>query len=165
MGRKRGKSSRRGLVLTAAILAAITVASFAVWLMPQNSGFMLVTTDYGALLDSTFSIHQTLIASFEEQAEMVAGGQISAEEYVSSIQVLSDQTTEQMTLLATSDPPAEWFESYRLYIESLRSFNSALRESIVLVGDMANGDVIDPRIGDLLGDSINYTALSESARP
>ena len=44
-------ASRKGVVLTVIILAAITAASFSLWLIPQNYEATFVVTDYESYLD------------------------------------------------------------------------------------------------------------------
>ena len=164
MAKGRGKFSKRGLVLTVIILAVITAASFIVYVVPQNTGIIFVTTDYAAQLDSASNIHNTLQISFQEQYEMVLSGQITVDEYVQAAQVLSDQTVGQISILATTGPPAEWSESYSAYIESLRAFNSMLRESVILMDDMQNIDTLN-RIAQLNTTTHDYIGMSASARP
>ncbi len=164
MAKGRGKFSKRGLVLTVIILAVITAASFIVYVVPQNSGIIFVTTDYAAQLDSVSNIHNTLQISFQEQYEMVLSGQITVDEYVQAAQVLSDQTVGQISILATTSPPAEWSESYSAYTESLRAFNSLLRESVILMDDMQSMETLN-RIAQLNTTTHDYIAMSASARP
>ncbi|MXX20301.1 MAG: hypothetical protein F4Y82_03360 [Cenarchaeum sp. SB0665_bin_23] len=164
MAKGRGKFSKRGIILTVVILAVITAASFVVYVVPQNSGVVFVTTDYAAQLDSTANIHSTLQASFQEQYDMMLEGHITTDEYVQAAQVLSDQTVEQISMLATSSPPSEWSESYSAYTESLRAFNSILRESIILVDDMQNAETLN-RIERLNSTIHDYIEISMFARP
>lgn len=173
MAKGRGKSnrkdtpkkfSRKGLVLTVAILGIITAASFVVWLVPQNSQVTFVTSDHMAQLDAVANIHETLRVSFQEQYDMALNGQITADEYVDAAQVLSDQTVQQISLLATANPPPEWSDSYAMYMESLRAFNSMLRESIILMDDTQNTDTLD-NITKLNDTVTEYIVSSESARP
>lgn len=164
MAKGRGKFSKRGIVLTVVILAVITAASFIVYIVPQNSGVVFVTTDYEAHLDSTANIHSTLQASFQEQYDMVLNGHITMDEYVMAAQVLSDQTVEQISILVTSNPPPEWSDSYSAYTESLRAFNSMLRESVILTDDIQNTETIN-RIEQLNDTTHDYIEMSISVRP
>lgn len=163
-------SSKRGKVLTIAILAAITVASFAVWLVPQNLSMTIVTDDYEGLLDSTTSIHDTLQNSLMAQYQNMLDGSVMPAEYTEAAQITSTQVTEQIRILVTASPPQEWAASYEQYIESLRAFNSMIRETVVLAGMVESGD--EPgrqetaeRIEELAGLARDHAARSAEARP
>ena len=45
-------ASKKGIIVTAIILAAITGASFLLWLVPQENETTFVVSDYGEYLDS-----------------------------------------------------------------------------------------------------------------
>lgn len=161
-------SSKRGKVLTIAILAAITVASFVVWLVPQDLGMTIVTDDYGGLLDSSISIHGTLQDSLMAQYQNMLAGSVMPVEYAEVAQITSTQVTEQIRILVTASPPQEWAASYEQYIESLRAFNSMIRETAVVSEAISSGeDVshIESRIAELRGLSAEHAELSDAARP
>ncbi|MBI1657700.1 MAG: hypothetical protein IS632_02855 [Thaumarchaeota archaeon] len=161
-------SSKRGKVLTIAILAAITVASFVVWLVPQDLGMTIITDDYGGLLDSAISIHGTLQDSLTAQYQNMLAGSVMPAEYAEVAQITSAQVTEQIRILVTASPPQEWAASYEQYIESLRAFNSMIRETAVVAEAISSGgDVshMEPRIAELRGLSAEHAELSDAARP
>lgn len=162
MARKRGK------IATVVILAAITLASFAVWLIPQNTGTVLVTTDYGNLLDATVAIHDTLRESLDEQYGMMLQGTVPPDEYTEAAGIVSDQVTNQIRTLASAEPPSEWTESYSQYIESLRAFNSMIRETAIVAEAVSSGGDIsrmESRIAELSGLSAEHAELSNASRP
>ena len=161
-------SSKRGKVLTVAILAAITVASFVVWLVPQDPGMTIVTDDYGGLLDSAISIHGTLQDSLMAQYQNMLAGSVMPAEYAEAAQITSTQVTEQIRILVTASPPQEWAASYEQYIESLRAFNSMIRETAVVSEAIASGEDVshmESRIAELGGLSAEHAELSDAARP
>lgn len=161
-------ASRRGKIITVCILAAITLASFAVWLIPQNTPTTLVTTDHQSLLDATVAIHATLRESLDAQYGMMIQKEISPDEYVAAAEVLSDQVIEQIRALASTQPPPEWTESYSQYIESLRAFNTAIRETVVAAEAISLGNDIgdiESYIAELKTRSDEYAALADAARP
>lgn len=161
-------ASRRGFVITGVILAAITVASFTVWFIPQESGTVLVITDHEDQLDATVAIHGTLQKSLDEIYGMLQEGAISPAEYSESAERVSDQVRDQIITLASAEPPDEWSGSYSSYIESLRAFNSMIRETVVMADAIAAGDdtrTIEMRITELREISVAYAADSDSARP
>lgn len=161
-------SSKRGKVLTIAILAAITVASFVVWLVPQNPSMTIVTDDYGGLLDSAISIHGTLQDSLIAQYQNMLAGSVMPAEYAEAAQITSTQVTEQIRILVTASPPQEWAASYEQYIESLRAFNSMIRETAVVSEAIASGEDVshmESRIAELGGLSAEHAEFSDAARP
>ena len=163
-------SSKRGKVLTITILAAITVASFLVWLVPQDLSMTIVTDDYGSLLDSTISIHDTLQDSLMVQYQDMLGGGVTPAEYTEAAQITSTQVTEQIRILVTASPPQEWAASYEQYIDSLRAFNSMIRETVVLAGMVESGDEpgrqeTTKRIEELDGLARDHAVRSAEARP
>ena len=159
---------KRGKIATVGILAAITLASFAVWLIPQNTGTVLVTTDHGDLLDATVAIHDTLRESLDEQYGLMLQGTVSSGEYAEAAGIVSDQVTGQIRTLASAEPPSEWVESYSQYIESLRAFNSMIRETAVVAEAISSGEDIsrmESRIAELRALSAEHAGLSDTARP
>ena len=161
-------ASKRGKIATVGVLAAITLASFAVWLIPQNSQTILVTADHHSLLDSTAAIHAALSQSLDEQFAMLLDESVQPAEYAEAANIISSQVTDQIRTLASAGPPAEWAESYSHYIESLRAFNSMIRETVVLA-EAASSDRdttdIESRIAELQALAAEHAALSDAARP
>lgn len=163
-------ASKRGKVLTIAILAAITLASFTIWLVPQDLSMTIVTDDYGGLLDSTKSIHTTLHDSLMVQYQEMLDGTITASSYTEAAQITSGQVTDQIRALVSANPPQEWAASYEQYTEALRAFNSMIRETVVLAGMIESENdagkqetmsMID-ELGSLARD---HAARSDTARP
>ena len=161
-------AGRRGKIATVGVLAAITLASFAVWLIPQNSQTILVTADHRSLLDSTAAIHAVLGQSLDEQFAMLLDESMQPAEYAEAANIISTQVTDQIRTLASAEPPAEWAESYSHYIESLRAFNSMIRETVVLAeaasSDRDTADM-ESRIAELQSLATEHAALSDAARP
>lgn len=163
-------ASKRGKILTIAILAAITLASFAIWLVPQDLRMAIVTDDYGGLLDSTKSIHGTLHDSLMVQYQEMINGVITASAYTEAAQITSDQATEQIRVLVSANPPQEWAASYEQYIETLRAFNSMIRETVVLAGMIESGNDAGrqdtmSKIAELDSLAQDHAARSDAARP
>ncbi len=163
-------ASNRGKVLTIAILAAITLASFAIWLVPQDLSMTIVTDDYGGLLDSTKSIHGTLYDSLMAQYQEMLDGAITASAYTEAAQITSDQVTEQIRVLVSANPPQAWAASYEQYIDTLRAFNSMIRETVVLAGMIESGNDAEKqstmsKIDELDGLARDHAARSDAARP
>ena len=53
-------ASKKGIVITIIILAAITGASFLLWIVPQNNETTFVISDYEDYLNGVKNIHEVL---------------------------------------------------------------------------------------------------------
>ena len=51
-------ASKKGVIVTVIILAAITGASFLFWIIPENNETTFVISDYGNYLDEVKNIHE-----------------------------------------------------------------------------------------------------------
>lgn len=124
-------TSRKGIAVTGVVLAAITAASFFVWYIPQSGPAVFDVGDYGEYLDGVKAIHLTLDDTVTEGFGMVADGTLSPGEYVTMAETTTSQNNAQISAMLSSKPSDEWVASYGAYIESLRAFNSYVRETIV----------------------------------
>ena len=125
-------ASKKGIVLTIAIFAGITAASFLIWIIPTNTQFTLVTSDYEENLDSVIAIRTVISSEIETEFQNLLEEKISPEEYIEFAEISSSQINSQTIQLIESDPPEEWIESYFKYIESLKKLNSQITETIVV---------------------------------
>ena len=55
-------ASKKGIAVTAIILAAITGASFLLWIIPQENESTFIVTDYQGYLNGVENIHEVLQA-------------------------------------------------------------------------------------------------------
>jgi len=58
-------ASKKGIAITAIILAAITGASFLLWVIPQENDTTFIVTDYQSYLDGAKNIHEVLQESID----------------------------------------------------------------------------------------------------
>ena len=174
-------ASKRGIVITAVILAGITGASFLAWLPGGIGGggasnqATFVISDHREYLDSVRNIHEVLVESTAIEFAMLLDGEITAAEYARSSEATSTQTAMQISEFITSKPPEEWQESYILYGEALRSFNTYVAETQAVASLIAEGglDGISDahlreslqRMEHLLSESDEYVKRSDVARP
>jgi hypothetical protein len=98
-------------------------------------------------------------------------GEISPDEYISIAEISSSQINSQIIELVESNATDEWLDSYLNDLESLRSYNSYIRETIVLA-NLINGNAgIDEKsdilikIEQLKQESKEYSKLSIASRP
>jgi len=164
-------ATKKGIIVTVIILVAITVASFFVWLVPQNSESKFVITDYRTNLDNVKEIHSTIQTGIDEDFQNLLNEKITPQEYIQIAEVSSSQITSQIMTLVESKAPSEWYESYLNYIESLQKFNLQIRETIVVATMMSEGKEsseiqgVLEKIDSLKNDSKTLALASDEARP
>lgn len=125
-------ASKKGKTITIVILAVITAVSFVFWFIPQENKASFSITDYENYLDGVKNIHQILEHGVNSEFQDLLDGNISPEQYISTVEISSSQVTEKISELVTSKPPEEWQESYIHYMDALRKFNSKIRETVAL---------------------------------
>ena len=132
-------ATRKGVVITTIILAAIAAASFAVWMGPQNRGSSIVVSDYRGELESVKERHASIVTEMESDLKQLLDKTLSPDDFISKAQTSSGQVTSLITELIESNPPVEWRESYHNYDESLKKYNEYLTEVISLASKMKDG--------------------------
>lgn len=164
-------ASKKGIVVTAIILAAITGASFLAFYIPQDVETTFVVSDYENYLDGVKNIHEVLQESIEIEYENLRTGEKSPQEYISVTEVTSSQVTTQISEFVTSKPSEEWQTSYISYMDALKSFNSYILETKVLANMIENGNTEDEmnetleKINRLKSESKEFVKISEQSRP
>jgi len=167
---ERELASKKGIIITVTILAAIFAASFLVWLIPQNVETIFIISDFGNHLDKSKEIHLTLQTGLDTEFQNMLDKKITPEEYIELAEISSSQVNSIIIQLVESKAPEEWHESYLNYIEALKKFNSEIRETIVIakmVSDnkiVENDDIFD-EIKNLRKDSQTLTSMSDDSRP
>jgi len=163
--------TRKGIVVTAIILVAISAASFVIWIVPQNRGSSFVVSDYKSELESVRE-RQTLIATeMESGLKELLDKTLPPDDFVTRAQTSSTQVTSLITELIESNPPVEWRESYLNYDESLKKYNEYLTESISLAKKMKGGiSLVDlneeiSKIDSLKKESNSLARKSNETRP
>jgi hypothetical protein len=164
-------ASKKGIVVTAIILAAITSASFLLWIVPQDVETTFVVSDYENYLDGVKNIHEVLQESIGIEYENLRTEKISPQDYISVTEVTSSQVTTQISEFVTSKPSEEWQTSYINYMEALKSFNSYIVETKVLAKMIENQSTEDEmsetleKIDMLKSKSIEFVKMSDQSRP
>ena len=132
-------ATKKGIIITVAILAAISGASFVVWVLPQNHGSSVVVSDYKSELDSVKERHLLITTAIESNLKGLSGKSISPDEFINQTQISSSQVTSLISELIESNAPTEWKQSYGAYFESLKKYNDYLSETISLANKMKSG--------------------------
>jgi len=162
-------ASKKGIAVTVIILAAITAASFSLWLVPQENETTLVVTDYEGYLDGAKNIQEVLQESIDIEYYNLLNGKISHNDYIAITEVTSSQVTTQISEFVTSKPSEEWQESYINYMNGMKKFNEYILETKVLVNELKNGttDVSQTldKIDSIKAESMEYFKKSNESRP
>ena len=164
-------ASKKGIIITAIILAAITGASFLLWIVPQENDTTFIVTDYEAYLDGVKNIHEVLQESVDMEYQNLREGKISPIDYITITDVTLSQVTTQISEFITSKPSEQWQESYISYMDGMKKFNEYILETKVLANQIENGSLdaeilqtVD-RIESIKAESIEYVKKSNELRP
>ena len=165
--------SKKGVAITVAILVAITIASFSVWMVNNstNTEMTIVVTDFQNHQEGISERHKIISNAVETSFSELINEQISADEYVRIAEVSSSQNNALLMELAYSDAPEEWQESYINRIASLKSFEAYIIETMVMANLINNDGEIEQRteilnnIEKLKEESIQYANMANSSKP
>jgi hypothetical protein len=163
--------SKKGVIITVIILAAITIASFTVWQIPDNPKMTIVVTDFESHLEGIDARHQVITNAVDNSFLKMINGDIMPDEMISIAEISSSQINSQIIELVESDAPDEWQKSYINYLESLRSSNSYIREIIALSNltiENPQNDQIEEiltKIEKLQQESDAYAKFSFDSKP
>jgi len=164
-------ASKKGIVITVIILAAITGASFLIWQIPQDNETTFVISDYGDYLNEVKNIQEVLQESIDIEYQNLRNGEISPEDYIIITEVTSSQVTAQISEFVTSKPPEEWQDSYISYMDAMKKFNSYIGETKVLANMIEKGNT-EEEIGETLqeieslkAESLEFIKISDESRP
>ena len=164
-------ASKKGIAITAIILAAITGASFLLWVIPQENDTTFIVTDYQGYLDGVKNIHEVLQESIDIEYQNLRDGKSTPKDYIAITEVTSSQVTTQISEFITSKPSEQWQESYINYMNGMKKFNEYILETKVLANQIENGSIdaemlqtVD-RIESIKAESIEYVKKSNELRP
>ena len=165
--------SKKGVAITVAILVAITIASFSVWMVNSstNTEMTIVVTDFQNHQEGISERHKIISNAIETSFSELINEQISADEYVRIAEVSSSQNNALLMELAYSDAPEEWQESYINQIASLKSFEAYIIETMVMANLINNDGEVEQRteilnnIEKLKEESIQYGKMANSSKP
>ena len=164
-------ASKKGIVVTIIILAAITGASFLFWIVPENNEATFVISDYGNYLEGVKKIHEVLQESIDIEYQNLRNGEISPGDYTTITEVTSSQVTSQISEFVTSKPPEEWLASYIGYMDAMKKFNSYIVETKVLANMIEKGssevemaETLE-KIEALKAEYVEYVKISDESKP
>ena len=164
-------ASKKGIAVTTIILAAITGASFLLWVIPQENESTFVVTDYQGYIDGVENIHEVLQESIDIEYQNLRDGKISPEDYITVTEITSSQVTTQISEFITSKPSEPWQESYINYMDAMKKFNEYILETKVLANQIQNGSSDEDisqtieKIESIKSQSMEFVKKSNELRP
>ena len=84
-------ASKKGIIITIIILAAITAASFMIWQMPTNPQMSVVVSDFNSHIIGIDERYKMISNANDEAFEQMINGEISPDEYISIAEISSSQ--------------------------------------------------------------------------
>ena len=162
--------SKKGFIITGIILVAVTAGSFSIWLMPQNPQTKFVISNAKEDLDALIEQQSTIADSTTEEFNKMISGQITADNYISIAEISSSQVNALIIKVIQSEVPKEWQTSYSSFDDFLRTYNTYLKETIVVANKLKENPQADisedtTRLGDLLKQADAILADSNNSRP
>jgi len=164
-------ASKKGVAITVIILAAITSASFLLWVIPQENDTTFIVSDYEGYLNEVKNIHEVLQESIDIEYKDLRDGKISPDDYITITEVTSSQVTTQISEFVTSKPSEQWQESYISYMNGMKKFNEYILETKVLANQIENGNLDEEilqtveKIQSIKAESLEYIKKSNELRP
>ena len=164
--------SKKGVIITVAVLVAITIGSFMVWLdNPSSTEMTIVVTDFENHDVGIFERHNIVSNAVQESFSEFMNEEISLDEYIRIAETSSSQNNALLMELAYSDAPQEWQETYINRIASLKSFEAHIIETMVFA-NLINSDGEQEKITEVMNnieklkeESIQYAEIANSSKP
>ncbi len=164
-------ASRKGVGITIAILASVVIASFVVYLIPEDTTMKIIVSDFEKYLDITKEKTSMEVTSIDESFEKLMEKKTSPDEYIRIAEVSSSQINSLIIELTNSGAAQEWYDSYANYIGALKKLNEKITETIV-VANLMSGDSNSNSINEIIAkihqleiESQDLIKKSDSTRP
>ena len=164
-------ASKKGIVVTIAVLVGVVVASFLVYLIPEDTTMKIVVSDFKKHLDITKEKALMEVTSIDESFEKLMEEKMSPNEYIKIAEVFSSQINSLIIELTSSGATQEWTESYVNYIGALKKLNEKITETIVVANLMSSDNnsnsinKIIAKIHQLETESQDLIKKSDNTRP
>ena len=120
-------ASKKGIIITAAIAAAVIGASSIVWIIPQsNLGSYSNPRSFQDTFSSVYSQNNDLATAINGTFQKWKIGQVSSQIMLQNITQAAQDTSDMKNKLAGSNPSSEYQKSFSLYEGALDSFGTYL---------------------------------------
>lgn len=166
-----GLASKKGIAITAAIVAAIVGASFLIWLIPQSSpgNTSIITpprTDIEIISD-VFARHNNIATDIDSKFKQwnASSANVTKQQILDEIGEARVVISELLDRLEGSSPAAEWQRSFDLYGQALDSFLKYLDRMKMAVESDDRSEDSNREIDRLKSESDDYVDDSLAAIP
>ena len=164
-------ASRKGIGITIAFLVCVVIASFMVYLIPEDTTMKIVVSDFEEYLDITKEKASMEVTGIDESFEKLMEKKTSPDEYIRIADVSSSQINSLIIELINSGAAQEWYDSYANYIGALIKLNEKITETIV-VANLMSGDSNSNSINEIIAkihqletESLDLMKKSDNTRP
>ena len=164
-------ASRKGIGITIAILVGVVIASFMVYLIPEDTTMKIVVSDFEEYLDMTKEKASMEVTGIDESFEKLMEKKTNPDEYIRIAEVSSSQINSLIIELTNSGAAQEWYDSYANYIGALKKLNEKITETIV-VANLMSGDSNSNSINEIIAkihqletESLDLMKKSDNTRP
>ena len=135
--------SKKGFIITAVILGAVTAGSFAIWFIPQNSQSGIILSSPRDELDALIDQQKAITESDKIEFDRMLVGQITPDNYIAIAEISSSQIRGMIITVTEPDVSGEWKSSYSALGDSLRAYNTYLRETKVIAEKIKTDPMAD----------------------
>jgi hypothetical protein len=161
--------TKKGFVITGVILAAITAASFTVWFLPQETPKVVISGPKQNL-DALIEQQKAVADSTAEEFDRMLAGQITPDNYINIAEIASSQINSFIIASIENQVPQEWQTTYSTYTDFLRTYNSYLRETIVIANKIKGNSQADisqesDKLEEYIRQADELLITSNDARP
>jgi len=162
------KTSKKGIILTAAIVGGIVAASFLVYLIPSSpTNDVARIADPGTELAFAFDRNEAIVDEFQSAFNMWKNDELTKNEFDERANTAVNQVDVLMLELRRSSPPEEWAQSYVLYIQALDNYKAYFEKTkeYVANSDPSRGETLLDSMSELLAKADDLAKQSEDAMP
>jgi hypothetical protein len=158
-------ASRKGIIITAAIAAAVVGSSFLIWFIPSTSGGNqpLNSRPYQDTYSQVYASNNETATRINSQYQSWLSNKTSTDIMVGSIDQAMASNSQLQSQLSQSQPPQEWQTAFSDYSKALDSFSSYLTEMKKQVQSGNNGQ--DSTLDSARQQWLQYVNASINAVP
>ena len=164
-------ASKKGIVVTIAILVSVVIASFMVYVIPEDTTMKIIVSDFEKHLDITKEKASMEVTSIDSSFKKLMENELSPDQYIMIAETSSSQINSLVIELTNSGATEEWVESYVNYIGALKKLNEKITETIV-VANLMNSDNNSNSINEIIAkihqletESLDLIKKSDNTRP
>ena len=164
-------ASKKGIAVTIIILVGVVIASFSVYLIPEDTEMKITVSDFEKHLDDVDERTSMLSVGIEESFNDLLDHKLTSEEYFVIAGVTQSQVNSLIIELTLSGATQEWTASYKTYVDVLKKLNEQITETIVIANLMKDGDNSDSvneiisKIYELRSELRDLISESNNSRP